>query len=405
MSVAMTVWLLLFAPATDYQADGLKALEARQYAPAAQLFRQAVQADPGDYAAHFHLALAESLLGQETDAVAEYQKTLELKPGLYQAELNLGILLLRMKRPADAAPYLKTAVDAKPKEYRAQFHLAEALLGAGDAAQAEPHYQLAAELDPKSAAAQLGLGRTQARQNRLSAAAEHFEKAAQLDPSFNDALLELAGLYEQNHQPEQAIAIYQKFPASVAAQQRLGELFFESKRFSEAVPYLEKAVQRDPTPANRLALSTAYRMVKEPQKSIEQLDKAVAAEPSNYDLRMAYGRALRDERQFIPAANQFAAASQQKPGNKEVWNELAGVLTLAEQYPQALAALDRVHALGQEIPGDYYLRAIILDKLHQFKPALEAYRQFLASSQGRNPDEEFKARQRARIIERMLSKR
>ena len=83
MWVAMTVWLLLFAAATDYQADGLKALEAKQYGPAAQLFRQAIQADPNDYAAHFHLALAESLLGQDADANSEYQKTLELKPGLY----------------------------------------------------------------------------------------------------------------------------------------------------------------------------------------------------------------------------------------------------------------------------------------------------------------------------------
>ncbi|HXA07112.1 MAG TPA: tetratricopeptide repeat protein [Bryobacteraceae bacterium] len=405
MWVAIAPYLLLFAAATDYQADGIKALEAKQYETAAQLFKQAIQADPNDYAAHFQLALAESLLGQQTDAIPEYQKALELKPGLYQAELNLGILLLRLKRPGEAEPHLKAAADAKPKEYRAQWHLAEALLATGDAAQAEQHYQAAAELDAKSAAAQLGLGRTEARQNRLSEAAEHFRLAAQLDASFNDALLELAGLYEQNHQPDEAIAIYQKFPESVAAQERLGELLVESKRFAEAIPYLEKAVTRDPTPANRLALSTAYRMNKEPQKSIEQLDKAVAAQPSSYDLRMAYGRALRDERQFMPAARQFAAAAQQKPETKEVWNELAGVLTLAEQYPQALAALDRVHALGQEIPGDYYLRAIIQDKLHQFKPALEAYRKFLASSDGKNPDEEFKARQRARIIETMLNKR
>jgi tetratricopeptide (TPR) repeat protein len=405
MWAAMTAGLLLFAAATDYQADGLKALEAKQYAPAAQLFRQAVQADPNDYAAHFHLALAESLLGQDTDAIAEYQKTLELKPGLYQAGLNLGILLLRLKRPGEAAPYLKAAADAKPKEYRAQWHLAEALLATDAVAQAEQHYQAAAELDAKSAAAQLGLGRTQAKQNRLNEAAEHFQKAAQLDASFSDALLELAGLYEQNHQPNDAIAIYQKFPQSVPAQERLGELLIESQRFADAIPYLEKAVTRDPTAANRLALSTAYRMNKEPQKSIGQLAMAVAAEPSNYDLRMAYGSALRDESQFMPAASQFAAASQQKPTDKEAWNELAGVLALAEQYPQALAALDRVHALGQEIPGDYYLRAIILDKLHQFKPALEAYQKFLASSDGKNPDEEFKARQRYRIIERMLSKR
>lgn len=396
---------LLFAPAADYQAEGLKALDAKQYQQAAQWFSQAIQADPKDYASHFHLALAYSLLGKDADATAEYEKTLELKPGLYQAELNLGILLLRDKNASAAARHLDTAAQAKPKEFRARWYLGEALLASGEAAQAEPHYQAATEIDPRSAAAQLGLARAQAKLQKLPEAAEHYRQAAQLDASFNDALLELAGLYEQNHQPDEAVAIYQKFPENVGAQERLGELLIETKRFAEAIPYLEKAVARDPTPANRLALSTAYQMNKEPVKSLGQLEKAVAAEPASYDLHMRYGRELRDARQFLPAANQFAAAAKIKPDTKEAWNELAGVLTIAEQYPQALAALDRVRALGQEIPGDYYLRAIILDKLREYKPALESYRQFLATSGGKNPDEEFKARQRSRIIERILSKR
>jgi cytochrome c-type biogenesis protein CcmH/NrfG len=42
---------------------------------------------------------------------------------------------------------------------------------------------------------------------------------------------------------------------------------------------------------------------------------------------MRYGRALRDQHQFIPAANQFAAAAKLQPDSKEAWNELAGVLT------------------------------------------------------------------------------
>ena len=405
MWAAAAACFLLFAPTTDYQAEGLKALDAKQYDQAAQLFSQAVQADPKDYAAHFNLALAYSLLSKDTEATAEYEKTLDLKPGLYQAELNLGILLLRDKRAQAAVPHLNTAEQAKPKELRPRLYLAEALLASGDAGQAETHYQAAVEIDPRSAAAQLGLARAQAKLQRLAEAAEHYRQAAQLDPSFNDALLELAGLYEQNHQPDDAVAIYQKFPENVAAQERLGELLIESKRYAEAIPYLEKAVARDATAANRLALATAYQMNKEPAKALEQLDRAVAAEPASYDLRMRYGRELRDARQFIPAANQFAAAAKLKPDSKEAWNELAGVLTLAEQYPQALAALDRVHALGQEIPGDHYLRAIILDKLHEYKPALESYQQFLATSGGKNPDEEFKARQRARIIERILSKR
>lgn len=397
--------LLLFAPAADYQGEGLKALDAKQYEQAVQLFTQAVQADPADYAAHFHLALAFSLLGKDAEAIPEYQKSLELKPGLYQAELNLGILLLREKRAKEAIPHLEAAAQAKPKEFRPQWYLAEAWLSADEPAQAETHYQAAVEIDGKSASAQLGLGRSQARQKRLSEAAEHFRRAAELDAGFSDALLELAGLYEQNHQPDEAIAIYQKFPDRPAAQEHLGELLIEAQRFAEAIPYLERAVAQSATAANRLALATAYEMNKEPQKALAQLERAAAGEPGSYDLHMRYGRALRDQHQFIPAANQFAAAAKLKPDSKEAWNELAGVLTLAEQYPQALAALDRVRALGQEIPGDYYLRAIILDKLHDYKPALESYRQFLATSGGKNPDEEFKARQRSRIIERILSKR
>src|SRR5579862_955981 len=120
------VWLA-FAPATDYEAEGLKALDAKQYEQAAQLFTQAVQSDSKDYTAHFHLALSYSLMGKDAEAIPEYQKTLDLKPGLYQAELNLGILLLRGQRGKEAAPHLSAAVEAKPKEFRAQYYLAEAL--------------------------------------------------------------------------------------------------------------------------------------------------------------------------------------------------------------------------------------------------------------------------------------
>lgn len=401
----VTIFLLFLLQAPDFKADGIKALESQKYDAAAESFAKAIQADPKDYTAHFHLALAYSLVHKDAEAIAEYKKTLELKPDLYEAQLNLGILLLRQKEPAGAAPYLEAAVSQKPKQYRAQLFLGDALLATGDPAKAEQHYKTAAEIDPKSPDAQLGLGRSQAQQNSLADAAGHFRQAAQLDPTYKDALLELAGLFEKNKQSAEAIAIYEQFPDNVAAQERMGELLLESKRISEAIPALEKAVEKDPTPANRLALATAYRLNKEPQKALAQIEKASAAEPASYDLHMMYGRALRDERQFPAAAKEFLQAAKIKSDTKDVWNELAGVLYLMENYPQALAALDRVKTLGQEIPGDFYLRAITLDKLKQYQPALESYQQFLMASNGKNPDEEFKARQRVRIIRKELSKR
>ena len=191
----------------------------------------------------------------------------------------------------------------------------------------------------------------------------------------------------------------------MAADERLGELLIEAKRYGDAIPYLEKAVAHDATPANRLALATAYQMNRDSEKGLAELAQAAAAEPGSFDLHMRYGRALRDARRFVPAANQFAAAAKLQPDSKAAWNEMAAMLNSAEQYPQALEALDHVRALGGEVPGDYFLRAIILDRLHDYKPALEAYQKFLQTSGGRSPDQEFQARHRIITIEHMLNKR
>ena len=113
----------------------------------------------------------------------------------------------------------------------------------------------------------------------------------------------------------------------------------------------------------------------------------------------------RQEKKYAPAADSFLKVAQAKPDRADAWSELAGVLVLLEQYEPALAALDKVKALNAEKPGHYYLRAIILDKHQMFQPALESYERFLASSEGKYPDEEFKARQRVRIIKREMTKR
>ena len=120
---------------------------------------------------------------------------------------------------------------------------------------------------------------------------------------------------------------------------------------------------------------------------------------------MFYGRLLRDQRKLPQAAEQFLASAKLKPDSVPAWTELAGMLVLNEQFPQALAALDRVRALGGETTGHYFLRALAHDRLQQRKEALENNNKFLAGSQGKNPDEEFQARQRVRILGRDSGKR
>lgn len=403
MALVLALFALLLQD--DYVAEAIKALKANQPALAEDLSRKAIAADKKDFEAHFNLALALSMQQKDGEAVTEYRTTLELKPGLYQANLNLGLLLMRQKHAAEAIPLLKEAAEARPKEARPNLYYAQAALETGDFATAEQHFHIAAEADPKNAAAQFGLGQTQLKQGKLDDAAASYRAAAANDPAYKNAILDLAGEYERAKQPEKAIDIYQQFPQNAAAQQRLGELLLDNKQFAAAIPKLEQAVKSAPTADNYLALGIAYKRNKQPEKAVEQFKAAVERDSTNYELRMTYGRELRDLRQFVPASQQFMAAANQRPDSVEAWNELASVLIISENYGPGLAALDRVKALGKESPGNYYLRAITLDKLKQLKPALESYQQFLAADNGKLPEEEFKARQRSRIIENELKKR
>jgi tetratricopeptide (TPR) repeat protein len=396
------VAVLFFLQAPDYEAEGVKALDAGKYDQAADLFGKAIAADPKDYAAHFHLALSYTMLKRDADGLAEYKKALELKPGLYEAELNAGILLIRDKQAAEAVPYLKQAADQKPKEFRPRLYWAQALLESGDAAKAEEQYRAALDLDTKSAAAELGLAHAQIKQDRLADAAPHFRSAAQLDPNYRDGLLELAGLYEKNHQETEAVAIYKEFPENAGAQERVGRLLLEGRHSADAIAPLEAAMQRDPTPANRLALATAYLFEKQFDKALPLIEQSVAAEPGNYSLHMMYGRGLRDSKKYDLAAQQFFQATKLQPDSREAWNELAGMLYILEKFPESLGALDRAHQLGDDTPANYYFHAITYDKLHALKPALEYYQQFLERSNGKFPDEEWKARQRAKLLVREL---
>lgn len=395
----------LFLALQDSSAEGLKALEARNYPLAIRLLTEVLAKDPQDYYAQFNLALTYSAAGQDALAIEGYRKTLLLKPKLYEADLNLGILLLQNQKPQEALPLLEEAQFQKPTDFRPAYFLAEAQLGAGKFERAEASYNIAVAANPKSAPAEFGIAGAIAKQGRLDDAGPHYRKAAELDPQYREAPLDLAELYQQAKQPQKAIELYQQFPQSPAAQERLGTLLIEQNQPEDAIAPLEFAVSKAPSAANRNNLIQAYLRAKHPDKVLPLVNQMIAANPKDVDLYLLRGRLFRDQRNFKEAANSFYSATKLKPESTEAWNEFSAMLISLEDYPQAVAALDKLRELKAETTPHLFFRAIILDKMKQPKPALAAYKRFLELAQNKFPDQEFQARQRVRIIEKELSKR
>lgn len=362
----------------------------------------AVAQDATEVEKRFDLAVQLSIDGKDAEAIPEYRRVLELMPDLYEAHINLGQVLLRSKNAAEALPHLRRAHEQKPGEFRPAYYTAEAMFDLAQFAEAIPVYGEAAAIDPKSATAELGWGRSLARLDKRAEAAAHYRKAVALDAELKSFLLELAQAHEDKGEMEAAVAIYREFPENPAAVEHVGLMALRAGQDKEAIAALESVVKSSPTPTNRLALAQAYVRQKDFVRAEPILAK-LSAESGTFDNKMLYARVLRDQRKIKEAAQQFYEATKLRPTAADAWSEFAGMLILDEQFPQALLALDKVRELGAEKDGHIFFRATTLDRLNLKKEALEYYQRFLEVSKT-NPDQEFQARQRARILQLELKR-
>jgi len=354
----------------DPMAQASAHLDAGRYVEAVTILKELAEKEPTDVVVMFNLALARTLAGQDREAIDGFRRVLTLKADLREAQVNLGQLLIKTAQYEDAIPLLEAATASKPDESKAHYLLGRALAG----------------------------------RQRWARAAAEMEKASELEPKNSDLKLELAGLFEKALQPDKAAAMYKLFEDDPAARERLGLLQLDKGEFVPAIQNLEAARAKAPTPGLLYALATAYLRNQQRDKATVVAQDLVALEPNNIEMRMFLGRLLRDQKKYDEAAKQFYAVTQAKADSGEAWNELTSMLILLKRYQPALAALERSKAINGETPAYHYFRAIMLDASMQIKPALESYKQFLAVSEGKYPDEEFKARQRVKVLGKAVNR-
>jgi tetratricopeptide (TPR) repeat protein len=391
-------------PPRDPMAEAMKDLDAGKTQQAIATLKEVLAQNPDNYGVWFNLGVAYSMSGEDGEAVASFRKVLTLEPKLYEAQLNLAQLLLRQKHYADAVELLAQATAQKPQEIRPQLMLGKALLATGKPTEAEARFKAVTALDGKQAEAFLLQSRALSAQQRWADAAAPLAIYTELNPTDTAAQMELAQTLERAKKPAEAAAIYRRFPKDPAAMERAGILELDAGNAKQSVEELELAVQASPTPALRYALATALLRSGQIEKAAEVAAALVAQQPGNFDTRMFYGRLLRDQKQYAPAVEQFAAGTKLKPDSLEAWNELTSMLVLLKNYPAALETIEKSRQLGGETAAYYWFRAIMQDALHQNKPALESYQRFLEMSHDKSPDEEFKARQRVRILTRIVNR-
>ncbi len=356
--------------------------------------------------AHFQLGYAYTALKRSEEARAEYERAIALDPKMPEAYLNLGILLLDKQEYAAAVVPLSKAVELLPAQSRPRSLLAVAQERSGDSEGAARSFEGVLHLDPNDPAANGYLAELDLRRNKPAEAEMRFRHALEIRPDAPEDLQGLARSLEAQNKPE-ATEAYRKYlavmPGDAGARARLIHLLVNDQQYDAAVAELDRADVGKPASLDSLRLRADIQIAqKKFADAIVTLQQAIALAPRDAQLIGGLGRVYLQKRDFASAEKELKAALQIDPNNLSYWKDLSSTYYLSGNCAATLATLDVIAKAEPPASGAWFIRALCYDKLHQFKPALEAYGKFLALEQGKTSDQVWQAQERSRVLKHLL---
>lgn len=396
-------------PLNDDLDKAQQAIDANNFEAAISPLQQFIAEKPGVAFAHFQLAYVYTALNRADDARAEYQQAIALDPKMSEAYLNLGILLLAHDPPAAVAPLRKT-VELLPSQTRPRFLLGMALERAGDLPAAAESFEGASHLDPHDVETLSHLADIYLRLQRPADAEAKFREVLALQKDNAAALLGLAKCLDAGKNPGAAEA-YRGYlaahPEDAEARVRLVHLLLDQQKYDEAIAELDRADAAGGPPSLDVLRMRADIQIgqKKYDDAIVTLQRALALAPRDAQLHGGLGRVYLQKRDFPSAERELKAALQIDKNNIVYWKDLSSTFYLGGNYSAAITALDLIAKVEPPGPGTWFIRALCLDKLNQYQPALEAYQKFLELDKDKNPDQVWQAQQRSKVLRRKLEEK
>ena len=163
-------------PAFALYRQGLEALDAKDYAKAASLAREATVAYPGHVLAFYLWSQAALAQSQWQEAANALEKVAALYPNA-AAQRDLGAAYQQLGRIEDAAKAYEAALALRPTDQESRARLAVMLMNADQPGRAYDHLKALANADTKLSDVYSALGRIDYERGDFPAAAAAFEKA------------------------------------------------------------------------------------------------------------------------------------------------------------------------------------------------------------------------------------
>lgn len=187
------------------------------------------------------------------------------------------------------------------------------------------------------------LGKIALMQGDIEGAKQAYRNGLQVEPTNASLLFNLARVYDQNNERNEAITYYQKTleadPNFTFAYNNLALLYEEGRNFAEAEKSYKMALKKD----------------------------------QSYNLaRLNLGNLYANNGQYEASQKMFTEAQAQEPQNEWVYYYTGNLYLRMSQYDRAITAYHKALELNPGNATAYYLLAVSLSKVKRMDEALQA---------------------------------
>lgn len=315
--------------------------------------RTVLSAMPNLFDARFLMALIQSALGQDRQAIDNFDKALGLKPGVPEVFNAKAASQQKLNLNTEAVESYDRAIALRPRYAEALFNRGTALDALGRVDEAIESYGRAIAAKPDFVEALNNRGIRLQERGRLAEAMESFDRALAVAPDH------LAVLHNR------------------------GKLLAEQKRPLEAVASYDRALARDPRRAEIWnSRGIALQALGNPGAAIESFNRALAVNPGDTAVLLNRTRselAAGDAAAALATLDQPAARRQ---ADADYWSLRGNVLHELDRFDDAIEAHRRVLTINPRSADGEADLANDLRQSGRSEEALTAYERALALAPG-----------------------
>jgi tetratricopeptide (TPR) repeat protein len=355
------------AKAPDHAASYYHASMARLYEEMASMYgrteyaskaieeyRLAIAADPSSEYLNAALAELYSRTGRIRDAVMEAQEILQRDPDNLEAHRLLGRI------------YLRSLGDAQGQSSEVQSQEVLKL--------AIEQYEALARLEPKNSDNHLMLGGLYSISRELPKAESELKIALQADPTSEEAVTQLARLYNEQGNAKLAVETLNAVPESSRT----------SKMYS--------------------TLGATYEQEKDYKGAVSAYQRALSLDKDNLEAMRGLAQNLANDNQMEAALSAYKAFSAAEPQDWQALVEMSRIYRHMGKFDLALESLKKAEASAQESLEITYEESVVLEAQGKFDDAADLLQKLI--SRTTTPDGNYSAgerQNRALFMERLGS--